>query len=338
MGPITFHNLLAKYGNAENAAMQIESSFKNIKLASTGVVKRELGLVSQVGGKIILSSDEDYPELLRGVRGKPPVITALGNVDLLGSKKIIAIVGGRKASYNSCAFVKKLAYELAQQGFIIVSGLAAGIDTAAHHVIYSDLPTIAVMGNGIDVVYPSENRGLYKRIIENQGLLITECPYGSYPKPWYFPQRNRIISGLSVGVIVVEAGIKSGSLITARFALSQGKEVFAVPGAPSDVRCTGSNILLKEGATLVQSVSDVIEALEFMGERKLCQANLFDSSRNELGVVQNMILAKLSSEPYNIDELISVFGLRKFQEALSELELDQKIERYSGDAFSLKVS
>ena len=336
VGPITFHTLIEKYGTAQKALKKIESSFKNIVIPSIATIEDELHSISKIGAILITSSDPRYPRILRTLKNCPPVITALGNINLLKKEKSIAIVGARNASYNGCNFVKEISYELAQKGFTIISGLAAGIDTAAHQIVNNSLPTIAIMASGINIVYPKQNHSLYRKIIETSGLVITEFPYGTQPKQQHFPQRNRIISGLSLGVLVVEAGIKSGSLITAKCALSQGREVFAVPGSPLDPRSRGSNALLKEGATLVESANDVINSLELMHEDKLYQINLFNSSSEELKSIKVDILSKLSYTPNHIEELIGSFNVNEFLAALSELELENKIEMDPSNMVSLK--
>lgn len=342
IGPITFHALLQKYGTARNALLKINSSFDHIVVPNLNSIKGELNMVSRVNAKLIHSIEPEYPKLLHSVRDRPPSITALGNFDLLQSNKSIAIVGARNCSYNGAKFAQELSCNLARKGFTIVSGLANGIDTASHRITQEQLPTIAVMATGINIVYPRQNYSLYQQIINNGGLIITEFPYGATPKPRHFPQRNRIISGLSLGVIVIEAGIKSGSLITARLALSQGREVFSVPGSPLDTRCHGTNCLLKEGATLVESSEDVINALGFMNDKRLSQHNLLNDEpcvTNELESIKLDLLSQLTYTPNHIDELIAHLNIdiSKFLATLSELEIENRIERHTDDRISLKA-
>ncbi|XP_017474227.1 PREDICTED: protein smf-like [Rhagoletis zephyria] len=294
-------------------------------------------MTEKTGAKIIPACDPDYPGLLRNILDCPPVIAALGDTSLL-NQEMIAIIGGRNSSINGRKFANKLALDLSEAGFITVSGLAKGIDTAANSVIYKNYPTIAVVASGIDVVYPRENIDLYEQIVKNGGLVITELPFATKPKPQYFPQRNRIISGLSLGVVVVEASRHSGSLITANFALNQGREVFAVSGFPLDLRCSGSNYLIKNGAKLVESVDDIIESFRFNLPQS--QRNLFNivahPEQEELQQAKSIIVNHINSVPINVDELILESGLSPDMAlmALLELEMENKIERSPGNKIS----
>ncbi len=284
---------------------------------------------------------------MRNISDRPPVITALGDISLL-NREIIAIIGGRNASMNGRNFANKLSLDLSEAGFVIASGLARGIDTAANSIIYKNHPTIAVVASGIDIVYPKENLDLYKKIIENGGLVITELPFSTQPKPQYFPQRNRIISGVSLGVVVIEASKRSGSLITANLALNQGREVFAVSGFPLDSRCSGSNYLIKNGEKLIESADDIIESIRFNLPTQ--QKNLFDIEYSEfdkedfkqegLQQAKSVIVNHISSMPVDIDELISTSGLSTNLAlmALLELELENKVERSPGNKISLLFS
>ncbi len=260
VGPVKFFSVLRACGSLDEVLKYLNKlTNKDYGIQSA---KEEIKNAEKIGAKIIPTCNPDYPDILRNISGCPPVITTLGDVSLL-SREIIAIIGGRNSSMNGRNFANKLALDLSEAGFVIVSGLAKGIDTAANSVIYKNHPTIAVTASGIDVVYPRENLDLYKRITENGGLVITELPFATKPKPQYFPQRNRIISGLSLGVVVIEASKNSDSLITADFALNQGREVFAVSGFPLDSRCSGSNYLIKNGAKLIEAADDIIESIRF---------------------------------------------------------------------------
>lgn len=256
------------------------------------------------------------------------------------SREIIAIIGGRNSSVNGRNFASKLALDLSEAGFIVVSGLARGIDTAANSVIYKSHPTIAVTASGIDVVYPRKNSDLYKKITEDGGLVITELPFSTKPKPQYFPQRNRIISGLSLGVTVIEASKSSGSLITANFAFDQGREVFAVSGFPLDLRSSGSNYLIKNGAKLIESADDIIEGIRFSLPPR--QKSLFDvehvnQKQEKLQQAKSVIVNHINSVPIDIDELILTSGpsTNLALMALLELELESKIERSPGNKVSI---
>lgn len=261
VGPIKFFNLLRACGSL-NKAFEYLSRLNNKKVYGIQNAHEEINNSEKIGAKIIPACDPHYPDLSRNILDCPPVITALGDISLL-NREIIAIIGGRNSSVNGRNFASKLALDLSEAGFVTVSGLARGIDTAANSVIYKNHPTIAVVASGIDVVYPKENFALYEKIVENGGLVITKLPFATRPKPQYFPQRNRIISGLSLGVVVIEASKHSGSLITANLALNQGREVFAVSGFSLDSRCGGSNHLIKNGAKLIESADDIIESVNF---------------------------------------------------------------------------
>lgn len=347
VGPITFSSLLTRYKTPQNALYEISkinSQYNNIVIPSKSSIENEIKSIANIGGKLILSCEDSYPRLLKEIKDPPPVIVALGNIDLLKGENNIAIVGARYSSHNGYKFAQVISHDLAQCGLTIVSGLASGIDTAAHQVILQHYPTIAVMGNGINIVYPKENASLYSNIIEKGGVVITEYPYNTEPKPQHFPRRNRIISGLSLGVVVVEAGIKSGSLITAKFALAQGREVFAVPGFPLDYRYKGNNYLLKEGATLVESSNDVVNSLQFINKKFIRQNELFEAPCEEYGVsilssIKANILSRLTTTPSDIDEIISRLNvdLSAALVALSELELENKLERHIGNSISIKM-
>lgn len=207
LGATKFFNLIQIHGSLNSASQHLHR-LDTKKVYSIQSAEKEIESTENIGGKIIPACDPDYPSFLRNISNYPPVITALGNISLL-NREIIAIIGGRNSSMNGRNFAHKLAIDLSKSGFITVSGLARGIDTAVNNVIYQDHPTIAVIASGIDVVYPRENLDLYTQIIENGGLVITELPFSTQPKPLYFPQRNRIISGLSLGVVVFESRKRS---------------------------------------------------------------------------------------------------------------------------------
>lgn len=293
VGPIKFFSILRACGSLDESFKYLKRLIDDQKIYTIQDAREEINNAKKIGAQIIPACDPDYPDLLRNVLDCPPVITALGNTSIL-NHKIIAIIGGRNSSINGRNFASKLALDLSKAGFIIASGLAKGIDTAANSVIYKNCPTIAVMANGIDVVYPKENFNLYKKIIENDGLVITELPFATKPKPQYFPQRNRIISGLSLGIAVIEASKHSGSLITANFALNQGREVFAVSGFPLDSRCSGSNYLIKNGAKLIESADDIIESIGFNSPPK--QKSLFDIQRSEFDLENRSLSRPIHSE------------------------------------------
>ena len=261
VGPKTFFSLIKFFGSASRALENAPDfslrggKSKPIKLYSKADALKELEALEKNKSYLITYKDPNYSELLSQTSNFPPVLSYKGNISLLNHDKIIAIVGARNSSINGRSFAAKLAKDLVKAGYVTTSGLARGIDTSVHSSSGSN--TIAVVAGGIDHIYPPENKTLYAQIAEN-GLLLAELSVGSKPLSQHFPQRNRIISGLALATVVVEAGLKSGSLITANFALEQNREVFAVPGFPIDPRCIGSNRLIKNGAYLLESVDDII--------------------------------------------------------------------------------
>ncbi|MDD2840152.1 MAG: DNA-processing protein DprA [Rickettsiales bacterium] len=266
VGVKTFFKLLNFFGDFETAIQNIDkfnNAYNKLKapivLATKEEIEREIVACSTIGAKIITYIDKEYPQLLREINDFPPILTTLGNLELL-NKESIAIVGSRNASSNGCNFATKLAKELGEKGFVITSGFASGIDTAGH-TGGLNTGTIAVLGGGIDNIYPRGNEYLYYEI-KNKGLIISEFPFNSTPKAENFPSRNRIVSGLSRAVIIIEAGIRSGTIHTARQALEQNRELLVVPGNPYDERSDGCNKLIKEGATIITSCDDVLENLQ----------------------------------------------------------------------------
>ncbi|CEI84824.1 DNA protecting protein DprA [Ehrlichia minasensis] len=349
IGPSTFHALVKLYKTCQytlevlpNLIKRSNTNDKLYNICSTETAELEIENINKIGGKIITVFDQDYPEVLRHIHDYPPVLTVLGNTSIL-KEKTIGIVGSRNPSINGKNFAYKLSYELANSGFVIASGLARGIDKSAHSIIFQQLPTIAVMASGINIVYPQENTHLYKTIIDKGGLIITEFPFATLPRAQLFPQRNRIISGLSLGIVVVEASIQSGSLITANFALEQNREVFAVPGSPLDHRCSGSNRLIKNGAKLVESTEDIIESLQFNRHNAYIQNSLFDNTTqnnyhfNESNNTKDIILQHISHSPIEIEEIITSTNLNisSILIALTELEESKKIERFPNNKVAL---
>ncbi len=218
----------------------------------------ELAAIERLDGRLVCWGEPLYPDALAAVEDAPPVLTVLGRAELLNAP-IVAVVGARNASANGRRLARELAVGLGEGGVVVASGMARGIDAAAHLGALAT-GSVAVVAGGVDIVYPDENRGLYEALTRD-GAVVAELPLGSEPQARHFPRRNRIISGLALGVVVVEAAAKSGSLITARYALEQGREVFAVPGSPLDPRCRGANDLLRNGASLTENAADVIAQL-----------------------------------------------------------------------------
>lgn len=348
VGPVTFARLMDLYGTPTEALKNLPDLAKRggrktpLRPPPEGEIQKEYAALKQMGGQILTWADEAYPALLRNADDSPPVIACLGNTGLL-LKSCIAIVGARNASLNGKKFAGKLAADLGAKGQVVVSGLARGIDTAAHEGSLKT-GTIAVVAGGIDVVYPPENATLYERIKE-QGLIIAESPLGAQPLAQHFPRRNRIVSGLSRGVVVVEATLRSGSLITARLAGEQGRELWAVPGHPLDPRAEGPNHLIREGAGLVRSADDILENLLHFdggGLRDFCTvqspiAMPLEKPEDLPEGAEDILLSQLSFAPCSVDELIrtTAFSTAHVQTLLLELELAGRIKRLPGGRVSL---
>jgi DNA processing protein len=264
VGPVSFRQLLQRFGAAEAALDALPDLVRKggghgYSLPDPGLIERELEAGERAGARLLVFGDTDYPPVLAAVDPPPPLLWTRGDVALL-SKESVGVVGARIASAGGQRIARGLAQQLGQAGFVVVSGLARGIDAAAHAGSL-ETGTVAVLGGGVDDIYPSENAGLYREIVE-RGCVVSESPMGARAQARDFPRRNRIISGLSRGVIVVEAELRSGSLITARLANEQGRDVFAVPGSPLDPRSKGPNELLRQGAILCEGIDDVRRAFE----------------------------------------------------------------------------
>ena len=353
IGPITYYQLVERYGSACEALKALPELSsrggrkKPLTAPSIRDIEREYKALQKLGGRIITIQDKEYPLALTATDDAPPILSIIGDASLL-NKSCLAIVGARNASLNGKKFANKLAGELGARGQIIASGLARGIDTAAH-MGSINTGTIAVIASGIDVVYPEENQKLYEEIAE-KGLVIAESKLGSKPYAAAFPRRNRIVSGISKGVIVIEATRKSGSLITARLAAEQGRDVYAVPGYPFDPRSAGPNHLIREGATLIRNADDVLEILMDFSGKSLREppANivnfsphqqLSDDNSDEKNPEdrQKEILDHLSFTPISVDELIRAchLNISAVQITLLELELAGRIKRLPAGRVSL---
>ncbi|GGK47887.1 DNA-processing protein DprA [Salinarimonas ramus] len=263
VGPRTFRALVNQYGGAKAALEALpglarKSGRAALRIASVAEVEREMETARAAGARFVASGEPAYPKALRAIDTAPPVLCLKGDAEALAAP-CVAIVGSRNASAAGLTFAGRLARELADAGFGIVSGLARGVDTAAHRT--APASTVAVLAGGLGRVYPSENVPLLERIVDEGGAVLSEMPFSWEPKARDFPRRNRIVSGLSLGTVVVEAARRSGSLITARFANEQGRLVFGVPGSPLDPRAEGANGLIREGAILCASADHVISAL-----------------------------------------------------------------------------
>lgn len=341
VGPITFRQLLARYGTATAALAALpelaaKGGKRNLLPPPAAAIAKELAAHDKIGARLITWRDADYPPRLATVEDAPPVISVRGQIGLLHKPRVVALVGARNASLNGRKFAATLARELGQRGIVTASGLARGIDTAVHQASLTT-GTIGIIAGGIDNIYPPENAQLYEQMAEN-GCIIAELPFGSEPRAQHFPRRNRIISGLSLGVVVVEAALQSGSLITARLALEQGREVFAVPGSPLDPRATGANNLIKQGAHLVQQVADILDGLpndsglgEPANDLAPGQTDAIQSATTEQ--IGSQIIEFISASPTDIDELVREChcSAPAMMAALLELELAGRVQRLPGN-------
>ncbi len=352
VGPITFYRLVERYASAGQALEALPELArrggrkKPLIAPKKDVIEAEYEALQKLGGDIITAACPEYPLALTAIDDAPPVLSYLGDITL-AQQSCLAMVGARNASLNGRKLANKLAAGLCVQSQIIVSGLARGIDTAAHTGALSCKNTggtIAVVASGIDVVYPPENQTLYKQIIEC-GLILAESPLGQQPFAASFPRRNRIVSGLSKAVIVVEATMRSGSLITARMAGEQGRDVMAVPGSPIDPRAQGPNHLIREGATLIRNADDVMEIIRsFSGtglREPLYSAPLHfgpcDIEDNIPEISKEELLTYLSFTPIAVDELLRncQLSIPALQTILLELELAGRLQRLPGNRISL---
>jgi len=341
VGPVSWHQLMMRFGSGEAALAAIPDLVGRgggkLRVAPAEIAEREIDRVAQLGARHVFSDDADYSPLMREVEGAPPVVIVRGDTAML-RRPCVAIVGARNASAVACRFARQMAAELAARDVTVVSGLARGVDTAAHIGALGGR-TAAVIGSGIDIAFPPENAALQEKIATDQ-LLIAEQPPGTEPLARHFPSRNRIIAGMAHGTLVIEAAPRSGSLITARRAGDFGREVMAVPGSPLDPRAQGCNLLIREGATLIQTVDDVIEALGPIDARMVrepVQTYAAVPAGPEAGEGDRRAVADLlGPTPVAVDELVRQSGCTAaaVQLILLELELAGRIERHAGAKIS----
>jgi DNA processing protein len=315
VGPITFSALLKRYGSATAALTVLpELASKGgrkrpIRVCPKGTAEDEVAATKAAGARLLAKCEAGYPAALAVLEAAPPVITVKGSTHLF-ERPTIAIVGARNASAAGICLAGKLAQDLGKRGVVVASGLARGVDGAAHLGAIGT-GTIAIVAGGIDVVYPPEHDKLQARI-STEGLLIAEMPVGTRPEARHFPRRNRLISGISLGILVVEAAPRSGSLITARFALEQGREVFAIPGSPLEPRSRGTNDLIRQGATLVESADDIMRVIDNVTGSPLAEDEdiLYPSAPpvqledSDIECAQSIIREKLSPVPVEVNELV----------------------------------
>ncbi len=351
VGPATFHRLMREHGTAGAALVALPdiaaaAGVENYEICPIGVVRAEAARGAKLGAKLLLWGQGAYPAALMDMLDAPPILWALGDLDLL-ARPAVALVGARNASSLGLRMAKTLAAGLGAAGQVVVSGLARGIDAAAHEAALS-AGTIAVQAGGLDVIYPEENSKLTE-MIGAQGLRLSEHPFGLQPQARHFPQRNRIVAGLARAVVVVEAAAKSGSLITARDGADLGRDVLAVPGHPFDARAAGCNMLIRDGATLVRSSADVIEALGLPSitatapksvPNPAAVAGVADAPAprplREAHALHAQILSRLGPSPVAEDQLLRDVGIAGAQigPALVALELDGQIQRHAGGLIS----
>lgn len=354
IGPVTFYKLLRQYGSAEAALAALPAGRRTF---SRSAAQKEFELARRQNIRLFAFDDPEYPENLRAAEDAPPVIYVRGQINCLRQPLSLSIVGARNASLNGRKLASQISCELTSQGIMIVSGMARGIDTAAHKGAMFALnrsgSTVAVLGTGIDIAYPAENQKLCEQIA-GQGAVISEFPLGTEPSAGNFPRRNRIVSALTDGTLVVEASLHSGSLITARLALEQGRDVFAVPGFPTDERSADPNKLIKDGAFLVENAEDILNVLSADARRKIprtprpVQTDLFVKPLDKESKTADIpdtaspdretdILSLLTPAGVYVDELIRVSGLDSAAVSLRllELEMEGRIERQVGNKVAL---
>ncbi|PRX11877.1 UNVERIFIED_ORG: DNA processing protein [Martelella mediterranea] len=349
VGPATFRELINHCGSAENALDMLPEmakrggAMKRIRVASLAEAEAEMQTAERNGGRFVAIGEADYPPALRAIDGAPPLLAMCGSGET-ATRPTLGIVGARNASVAGAKFAAMIATAAAGAGYTIASGLARGIDAAAHHASLKH-GTLAALAGGLDHIYPSENTELYRRICAEGGVAISEMPYGWEPRARDFPRRNRLIAGSALAVVVVEAAMRSGSLITARLANESGRLVLAVPGSPLDPRAQGCNGLIKQGAMIICSPDDVLEALAPLANMELPFSGNADEENEpesgppaEPGEDDRLRVAEaLGPSPCEIDDLIRFTGVEAatVQLILLELDLAGRLVRHPGGRISL---
>ncbi|GES51937.1 DNA processing protein DprA [Rhizobium sp. NBRC 114257] len=351
VGPSTFRDLINHYGSAEAALAALPElsqrggSTRTIRIADERDALRELEAAHRFGARFVGIGEPDYPPALREIDGAPPLLAVKGNVPT-ATRPAIGMVGSRNASISGVKFTAMIARICGEAGYAVVSGLARGIDTAAHRASLAT-GTIAAMAGGLDQPYPPENIGLLNDIWDGNGLAVSEMPFGWEPRARDFPRRNRLIAGISLGVVVVEAATRSGSLITARLAGEFGRLVFAVPGSPLDPRCEGTNGLLKDGAMIVTSPDDIVEALRPLAEPDLFRPRPAAPPVERSGPLsappdhaeRDHIVETLGPTPVEIDDIVRHTGLSisAVHSVLLELDMAGRLHRHPGGLVSISM-
>ncbi len=360
IGPATFHGLLDRYASAVAALdalpeIAARAGRRKLKIAPTAAIEKEWRALERLGGRFLIAGDPDFPATLAAAANAPPVLATVGDVALL-HRPTLGVVGARNASANGRTLCQQIAQAVGEAGVTIISGLARGIDAAAHQASLAT-GTVGVVAGGIDVFYPPENRDL-QSAIGHRGLVVAEAPLGAEPLARHFPRRNRIISGLSLAVLVIEAQARSGSLITARLAGEQGRAVLAVPGSPLDPRARGANRLIRDGARLVESADDVLDELRGLGAmagdhgaasrarplREQRPDGGFEAplrlDNSDIDLARRGLMDALSPEPAAADHLMRAADLSApvFHAAMLELEITGRVTRHAGNRFSLDLA
>ncbi|NWJ22932.1 DNA-processing protein DprA [Rhizobium sp. RM] len=347
IGPVTFRELINHYGSAEKALDALPElsrrggAARNVRIATQAEAEQEIEAAERFGARFVGIGEPDYPPALRHVDGAPPLIAMKGSATA-AIRPSIGIVGSRNASINGAKFAAMLAHECGRAGYTIASGLARGIDAAAHRASLAS-GTVAMLAGGLDRPYPQENFGLLQQIYEQGGATISEMPFGWEPRARDFPRRNRLIAGVSLGVVIVEAAERSGSLITARLAGEAGRLVFAVPGSPLDPRCQGTNRLIKEGAMLTTGAADVLDALQPLVEPGLPLGRTVEEPSRDADMSppadnqREMIAAAIGPSPVETDDVIRHTGLSAatVHMVLLELDIAGRLNRHAGGQVSL---
>lgn len=346
VGPSTFRQLINREGSAEAALDALPALArkigKSIRVTTQAEAEAEYEALEKAGGRFVVNGERGYPALLGYIGGPPPILAVLGG-ERLDWTRTVAIVGARNASAAGQKMAQLLAKDLGDAGYVVVSGLARGIDGAAHRASLKS-GTVAVLAGGLSRIYPSEHLGLAQEILDNGGALLSEMPFGWEPRAMDFPRRNRIVSGVSQAVVVVEAAKRSGSLITARYALEQNREVLAVPGSPLDPRAEGGNHLIQQGARLITSARDIIDAVDHfdVGRGTLLEPDWtaeydFAEPVETDAADETRLLGAMGYSPLLVDDIIAATGLSpaKVQVLLLELDLQGRIEWSGGQRVAL---
>jgi DNA processing protein len=347
IGPATFAALIARFSDVHEALdaaprLAHRGGAKDLRIPGEAEARAEIEALARIGGRFLASSEPDFPSGLSALDPPPPLIAVLGHTALF-KREMVAVVGARNASALGIKFTSRLAADLGAAGLVVVSGLARGVDQAAHKGSI-DTGTVAVVAGGIDIVYPPEHQALYDEL-RQRGAIVSEMPLGMAPLSRHFPRRNRLISGLARGVVVIEAAERSGSLITANYALEQGREVFAVPGSPLDPRAKGANRLIRDGATLTESANDVLNVLRpILGQafheppdHELAPPPAGQpADEREVDRVRSLVEEKLGPAPVEVDELIRQCATpaAAVLTVLLELELAGRAQRHPGNRFA----